>query len=64
MNRYLVTASLKSASCYNRGYEFEVVAKNSAEAIKSARKQIVNHGHTRQDGSLTYRAVKQEGVRW
>jgi hypothetical protein len=61
MKTYLVTASLNSASCYNKGYQFEIIARNATEAVQKARRDIVNTGHTRQDGGLTYKAVKIEG---
>jgi hypothetical protein len=56
MKKYEVTARLKFPSCYHTGYDFEIYAKNKAEAIKSARKQAFNEGHTKQDGPLSYSA--------
>ena len=35
------------------------VAKNAADAIKRARVEVRNMGHTTQDGPLSYRAVKE-----
>lgn len=56
MKTYTVTASLKYPGYYNRGYKFEIVAKNKAEAIKWARRKVWDAGHTRQDGPLSYTA--------
>ena len=56
MKTYLVKATLKFPSCNHSGYEFEIYARNKAAAIKSARSQVWNEGHTRQDGPLTFTA--------
>jgi hypothetical protein len=58
--RYEIEARLKFPSCHNSGYNFEVIANNKAEAIKRARREIGNHGHTRQDGAITYTATEVE----
>lgn len=57
---YNIEAFLKFASCYNSGYSFRVYAKNKAEAVKQARKEISNHGHCRQDGPISYKAIEVE----
>lgn len=57
MNKtYRVEARLKFPACYHSGYDFEIIAKTKAEAIKRARKEAFNSGHTRQDGPLIYKA--------
>ena len=56
MKTYTVTANLKCPGYYHRGYEFEIAAKNKAEAIKVARRKVWDAGHTRQDGPLSYTA--------
>ena len=56
MKKYIVEARLVYSSAYNSGYDIDIVAANKAEAVKNARKQVQNMGHTRQDGSLRYTA--------
>jgi len=61
MNKtYEIDARLKFMNCYNSGYIFTIIAKNKADAIKRARREIGNHGHTRQDGPISYRATEIE----
>lgn len=57
---YEIEATLKFPSCFNSGYRFEVFAKNKADAIKRARREIGNHGHSRHDGPISYRATEVE----
>ena len=59
MNKYLVTATLKFPSCFDRGYEFSIIAANAKDAVKKARREVFDAGHTRQDGPIAYRAVKE-----
>lgn len=56
---YKVEAKLKNPGYYNRGYDMTICAKSKAEAIKQARKQVQDMGHTRQDGPLTYTAHEE-----
>lgn len=60
MKTYIITASLKYPSCNHSGYTFTVIAKTKAEAVKRARREIGNHGHTRHDGPISYRADETE----
>ncbi len=53
---YDVQARLVHPSCYHTGYDFTIYARTKAEAIKSARREAFNAGHTRQDGGLRYTA--------
>lgn len=53
-----VQAKLKFPSCYHTGYTSIVYAKTKADAIKRARKEVANAGHTRQDGPLIYTATE------
>lgn len=59
MNKtYTVTVMPKYPAWDDRGAEFEIYAKNRAEAIKQARKQVFNEClYGRPDGPLIYRAV-------
>lgn len=57
---YIVHARLKHPGCYHTGYDFTVIARTRAEAIKRARVLAHNEGHTRQDGALVYRVVGEE----
>lgn len=55
---YKVTSRLKFPTCYNTGYEIEVVASTKSEAISCARNIVKGLGHTRQDGGLIYVAAE------
>lgn len=55
---YQIEAKLKFPSSYHSGYNFTVSAKTKADAIKTARKEIAYHGHTRQDGPISYTATE------
>lgn len=57
---YRVEARLKFPSCYHTGYDFQIVARTKADAIKIARKEAVYQGHTRQDGPLTFKAYEED----
>jgi hypothetical protein len=57
---YRVEARLKFPSCYHTGYDLTVAAKTKADAIKKARKDVANEGHTKQDGALTYKAYEAD----
>jgi len=59
MSTYTVTASLKVPGAYHTGYQFTIHAKTAAAAIKAARGKVWDHGHTRQDGALTWRAERE-----
>lgn len=63
MKAYRVEATLKFPSCYHSGYEFTIYAKNKAEAIKKARRDATNEGHTKQDGALVYKVIELETAR-
>ena len=54
MKTYQVEAKLKFPGCYHTGYSFTIHAKTKAEAIKHARRDAFNEGHTKQDGALIY----------
>lgn len=58
MKTYRVEANLKFPSCYNTGYEFEVIALTKADAVKRARKLVFYEGHTKIDGPLSYKAFE------
>ena len=59
--RYLIEARLKYPACNHKGYDFEVSANTKADAIKRARREIIDHGHHgRIDGPISYRAIEQD----
>ena len=62
LKTYIVTTTFKyPAAGYSSDGTIEVAAKNSKDAIKSARKEMSHRGHTRHDGPITYTAaVKAE----
>lgn len=55
MKLYIVTIKTTGYT-YNNASEEEIYAKNSADAIKKARKMMSDGGHTRQDGPVKYSA--------
>lgn len=57
---YEVTVSSKVRIAGEREGTLEVVAKDAKEAVKRARQEMSNRGHTRQDGALIYKARKVE----
>lgn len=58
-NRYLIDATLKRPLCGHTGYTFEVFANTKAEAIRHARREIIDHGHHGHiDGPISYRATE------
>lgn len=59
---YRVEARLKTPGSYHSGYDFTVYAKTKGEAVKYARKDAYNQGHTRQDGALVFKAYEEEGA--
>ena len=60
MKRYEIEARLKFASCFNSGYNFEVIGKNKADAIKRARREIGNQ----QNRCHTGLALCRRAGRW
>lgn len=60
MKKYNVEARLKFASCFHSGYDFTIYARTKAEAIKKARREAWNEGHTKQDGPLRFKAFEAE----
>lgn len=56
LKNYLVTVTAKFPASGERPGEFEISARNKAEAIKEARRRMSNAGHTRQDGPLNFKA--------
>jgi hypothetical protein len=53
-----VQARLANPGCYHSGYDFTIIARTKAEAVKLARKEATNAGHTRMDGALRYSATE------
>ncbi len=60
MIKYIVIVTAVNPAYGERPGELEIIARNQAEAIKQARREMVNRGHTRQDGPLRYKAVAAE----
>jgi hypothetical protein len=59
MKSYLIEARLKYPSIGHDGYDFTVIAATKADAIKRARREIIDHGHHgRVDGPISYRAIE------
>jgi hypothetical protein len=58
MNRYLVTVTAKHPAAGEHPGTFEFDARNSADAVKQARREMWNRGHTRQDGPLIFKVTK------
>lgn len=58
MKTYEVTVTAKFPACGERPGTLTIAARNKAEALKQARREMSDAGHTRQDGPLTYKAVE------
>ena len=58
MKNYAVTVTAKYPAVGERPGEIEVTAKDKKDAIKQARREMSDRGHTRQDGPLSFKAME------
>jgi hypothetical protein len=57
-NDYRVEVRAKFPACGEYPGMIEVTARNAKDAISIARREMARNGHTRQDGPLVYRIVR------